>query len=310
MLLEDDLNNSTEDLQAALKRLKSYATSLGRVDGEDLVQEALARAIANGVPCEAIPWLRTVMKRLAIDRSRRAREVSSGGASDMDGLAVELEGPEELLLTGERREAVQQALAKLPPRYRDALLAYAVDGRASSVQKQFHLSAQATWTLLSRARTRLRDQLERQGFVPAFFASKFGPWFAAAATSAAAVFVFVGMAPYVRSPAQHSPKPPAIVRGAPVQAAAAAAVSSRPDPVHGRHATVHQSKSHTASVSSPARAVGAGTSCGGKRNTIEVSTEYKDDDMLPIPTGTHIMRDVTSMVPEDLRTVNVKDCPK
>src|SRR5262249_39228718 len=68
----------TQDgLQSTLSQLRAYASALSRGDSEDLVQEAMARALANDVPVEAIPWLRTVMKRIAIDKSRRAREVAS-----------------------------------------------------------------------------------------------------------------------------------------------------------------------------------------------------------------------------------------
>lgn len=246
-----------EGLEASLHQLKAFASTFGN-DSEDLVQEALTRAIAHGVPVEAVPWLRTVTRRLAIDRARRAREVASGDSFDMHDLAVDgAAGPEDLVLSGERAQAVREALDALPPRYREALVAYANDGSASTVAKQMSLSSQATWTLLSRARDRLRRQLERVGFVPAAVVARFAPWSGSIGTGAVAAGCLVVALGGVASPPKQGaaqPKPIARVAAAAVVAAPVVSVpaseTSRP---HGSVAVLGTAAAVPGGPTTPAR---------------------------------------------------------
>lgn len=159
------------DVALALRRVEATLARYTSADAEDLVQEAVARAVAKGVRYDAEPWLKVVGRRLAIDRWRRQREFASGGTLELDLIAGPQDGdPAESVLRSERCEAVRRAMDTLPPRYRDALLVYLEeDGSAAGVARRFGLSPNAAWSLLSRARDRMRTELQRTGFAPALW---------------------------------------------------------------------------------------------------------------------------------------------
>jgi RNA polymerase sigma factor (sigma-70 family) len=193
-------------------------------DREDVAQEALARAVARGIDPGASAWLRTVAKRVAIDRFRAAREVPSGAGADLEQITSPSQrGPEDEVIAAESRFLVRRALAALPPRYRQALEVEA-DGGAAAVAHSLGISPQATWTLLSRARGRLRRELERIGFVPAAIWTRFERWGEAIATGGLAVGLAVGLSGGVPSAAAATPplRPQPIVQ---VMAAAPPAVA-------------------------------------------------------------------------------------
>lgn len=199
-------------LAQAMNRVRASVRGVANGDTEDVVQEACARAIKSGVSLEAEQWLRTVAKRVAIDNHRRRREMPSGAPVELENWVPSNEGnPEDALLRQERSQAVREALATLPPRYRKALLAYAEEDSPAAVASRLGLSASATWTLLSRARSRLRLQLEQVGYVPAMMVSRIrwrGAAFAGAAGVVAATAV---VAPHVHNTApgalSHTPAP-------------------------------------------------------------------------------------------------------
>ncbi len=156
-----------EGLAQVMRRVGNGVRGVANGDTEDVVQEAVARALKSGVSLEAEQWLRTVAKRVAIDKHRRRREMPSGAASDLEKWTTGTDDPEDAYIRAERSQAVRDALAELPPRYRTALLAYAEEDSPAAVATRLGLSSTATWTLLSRARSRLKLQLEQVGFVPA-----------------------------------------------------------------------------------------------------------------------------------------------
>jgi RNA polymerase sigma factor (sigma-70 family) len=156
-----------EGLTQVMRRVSNGVRGVANGDTEDVVQEALARALKSGVSLEAEQWLRTVAKRVAIDKHRRRREMPSGAPTDLEKWTTGSDDPEDAYIRAERSQAVRDALSQLPPRYRNALLAYAEEDSPAAVANRLGLSATATWTLLSRARSRLKLQLEQVGFVPA-----------------------------------------------------------------------------------------------------------------------------------------------
>lgn len=201
----------TEGLQTAIRRVTARVSRYSPNDAEDLVQEALARAIRHGVAPDAEAWLTTVARRVAIDRARRSRELASGDATDLETIRPSGEGnPEDLVLLSEKREAVRAALQTLPKRYRDALVLYLEeDGSAAGVAKRLGLSPNAAWTLLSRARTRLRAELEKVGVAPALLWARFktSRWHNQIATggAVAAAAAAIVLAPSVRAPQPEAP---------------------------------------------------------------------------------------------------------
>ena len=177
-----------EGLARTIRRVQVGVYSVANGDTEDVVQEALARAIKSGVSLEAEQWLRTVAKRVAIDQHRRRRETPSGAAEELERYEQPAPDgdPETAYIRAERSQAVREAMAALPPRYRKALQAYAEEDSPAAVASRLGLSAAATWTLLSRARTRLRLQLEQVGFVPALVSVARARWREIAAAGATA----------------------------------------------------------------------------------------------------------------------------
>lgn len=209
-----------------MRRLRWHAAATtGSNDAEDIAQEAVARALAAGVSPDALPWLRAVARNLSVDRRRRSREVPSGDAGDLDPLMIPVPGAEEALLDGERRQAVRDALEKLPPRYRDALLALAEDGRPADVSTRLGISSGAAWTLLSRARDRMRRELDRAGFVPGVFAARFRRWMPSVEQGGAAVGLTIAL---LAPGAGTTPAPPPALRVIAAAAAAPAAVQPVP----------------------------------------------------------------------------------
>jgi RNA polymerase sigma factor (sigma-70 family) len=198
-----------EGLANTIRRVKVGVYGVANGDTEDVVQEALARAIKSGVSLEAEQWLRTVAKRVAIDQHRRRREMPSGAPVELENYVPATDGdPEEAFIRAERSEAVREALAALPPRYRQALEAYSEEDSPAGVAKRLGLSAAATWTLLSRARSRLRLQLESVGFVPALVNIARTRWrgFAAAGAVASAAAT-AAIVPSAVKPADVPAKP-------------------------------------------------------------------------------------------------------
>lgn len=162
---------SEERLRSTIRKLRASASLVPVGEREDLVQEAMARALRQGVSPDALPYLRTVVRNLAIDRARKIEETPAGDATEIDRLTPESgPDPEDAAVSAEACEGVRRALDELPPRYREALLVFAEEGRPARLSARLGLSPNATWTLLSRARQRLRAQLEGAGIVPGVMA--------------------------------------------------------------------------------------------------------------------------------------------
>lgn len=163
----DPVQQSEERLRSTIRKLRASASLVPVGEREDLVQEAMARALRQGVSPDALPYLRTVVRNLAIDRARKVDEVPTGDAAEVERLAPNGGAePEDAVVSSEACEEIRRALDELPPRYREALLVFAEEGRPAGLSDRLGLSPNATWTLLSRARRRLRTQLEGAGIVP------------------------------------------------------------------------------------------------------------------------------------------------
>lgn len=293
----------TDGLQTTIRRVTARVSRFSPRDAEDLVQEALARAISHGVSPDAEAWLSTVARRIAIDRSRRAREISSGGAAELEGLGSERElGPEESLLRSERAEDVRRALAVLPKRYRDALLVYLEEDESpAAVARRFGLSPNAAWTLLSRARSRLRAELEKMGVVPAAIWFRLQRWQNELAAGGAVAAIAVAVA-VVTSPAPPTPTPvsappvrsvEAIV-GAPVAASDVPAAPARVAPVAETRATTAVQQQVLDPAKTPAKHTA--TVCSAKTGT-ELALGVRFED----PEEKYVLGDVFRRLPGTVR---------
>ena len=147
-------------LLAAIPSLRAFAVSLcGNVDrADDLVQETLLRALANihsFQPGTNMPaWLFTILRNLFRSEYRkRRREVEDADGSYADRLKSQPEQTGHVEF-GELREA----LAKLPPDQREALILVGASG--FSYEEAAEICACAVGTIKSRvnrARNRLAE---------------------------------------------------------------------------------------------------------------------------------------------------------
>src|SRR5437879_2781806 len=156
---------SGEGFGTAISNVRGSVARFSRNDSQDIVQEALTRAVAHEVRGNLEPWLRTVSRRIAIDNARKARECAIGTSDEVEKVSRRTAGsPEDVVLNNEGVGLIRRAMRSLPTRYRDALLAYSRDGDNGAVAAHFGLSSNATCSLLSRARARLREELDRVGY--------------------------------------------------------------------------------------------------------------------------------------------------
>ncbi len=222
--------STTEDrLQDVVRQLHATAGWGQSSDREDLAQEALARAVRHDIAPDALPWLRTVARRIAIDRARRAQEIPSGSPDEIGALGpCPLPGPEDQAISREFVAEIERAIDALPERYREALLAYLEEERPARVAARLGLSPNATWTLLSRARQRLRDHLREAGVVPSVVWLRLGRWRGQVLEGAVACGMAVSLAVAVSGPTAPAPTSEPVARAG---TAIVAAVQAPPVPI-------------------------------------------------------------------------------
>jgi RNA polymerase sigma factor (sigma-70 family) len=213
---------STQGLRETIGRVESSVRRFARNDAQDIVQEALTRAVRAGVDCNSEPWLRTVTRRIAIDNTRRAHEVAVGGSRELELLAPSATGnPEQTAIANETSGVIRKALASIPSRYRDVLLTYAEDAKTSKVAERFGISASASYGLLFRARTRLRQELDRVGYAFGLLAFRFRRWSSDIAAAAAICMTAATLisGPTATATAGHAPaRRPVVVSAIPGRA--------------------------------------------------------------------------------------------
>lgn len=136
----------------------------GRPDeAEDMVQEALMQMWLQ-VPrwrfgeARLETWLHTVILHRCFDRLRRlGRLVAEDEAPEPEDPAP---GPDSGLIAGERRAAVDRALAALPDRQRAAIvLVYFEELSGAEASAALGVSVEALESLLARARRTLKARL-------------------------------------------------------------------------------------------------------------------------------------------------------
>ena len=137
---------------------------------EDLLQDAFLRLTrevdAGRSPEHVRAWLYRVASNLAISRSRR-RVTALDWMNRYGRHAVgdDVESPESGLLARERASTIDAVLAMLPTEARTALLLSADGFSGEEIATAIGRSHGATRTLLSRARVRVRLELEQGGDV-------------------------------------------------------------------------------------------------------------------------------------------------
>ena len=102
-------------------------------DIPDLLQEVYMRvceAAQKQVPVPAKPFVFTVARNLVIDHVRREHVVSIESVSDPDAVetAAEDPGPDRSAIARDELRRLEDALDRLPPRSREAMVMKKVDG--------------------------------------------------------------------------------------------------------------------------------------------------------------------------------------
>lgn len=168
-MLPDDL---AAQLPRELPGLLRYARVLtgDPADAEDLVQEAVARALerAGSFRGEAslATWLHRILHNLAVDRVRRRREVPTEGVAELaeqqwraDSYTVDAA---TVAARAEDREELREALAHLPFDHRSAVVLHDVEGLTSAeVARIQRVSLPAAKQRLRRGRMMLVSELAR-----------------------------------------------------------------------------------------------------------------------------------------------------
>lgn len=157
------------ELEVHIASLRRYARALlrNRVDAEDLVQEALARAIARADTFKAgtnlRAWLFTILHNVHVNqvRSRASRPDE-----------VPMEAVESRLTTAPRQEErvevreMMRVIEELPEEQRQVLLLVALEGlKYDEVADALGIPIGTVMSRLSRARDAVRAKLANEGSV-------------------------------------------------------------------------------------------------------------------------------------------------
>ena len=135
---------------------------------EDLLQDVFVRLTtevdAGRAPVQLRAWLYRVATNLAISRGRRRSTVVRWlQRQDAASWNATTASPEAQVVRREGVHELEAVLASLPADARTAMLLSAEGFRGDEIAAAIGRSPGATRTMLSRARLRLRSELEREG---------------------------------------------------------------------------------------------------------------------------------------------------
>ena len=153
-------------------RVNSYASwVLGdREEGVEVAQEALIRLWTHRKqvrPEAAKAWLLKTTYRLCIDRTRRRRVRGEVGGDVLDPMPDDGPGPDRVTWSGELGRLLEDALARLSPVDRAAVLLREVQGMSyDEISDALGLPLGTVKAKLHRSRERLRRELVGAGVSP------------------------------------------------------------------------------------------------------------------------------------------------
>ena len=161
---EIDLAELVETYSPVLFRI-AHSVLRSRAEAEDAVQDVFVRVLEHRRTLATVRdmrvWLIRIAWNLALDRRRRIRpeQFDEGFA---EGLVAKNQPVDQVLNEARRMRAVLRELEKLPRAERDVLLLAAIEELGTAEMAEvLGRSESAVRALLFRARTRLRDRLER-----------------------------------------------------------------------------------------------------------------------------------------------------
>src|SRR6185295_14843246 len=151
------------------------------LEAEDVLQDAWVRSYEHLAEfrgeAQLTTWLSKIALYEALARKRRARRFVGlasadrtpaedpwmSGMSEVDEPEAATPNPEQAAWSGELRAALERAVGAMPSRYRAVFLMREVEGLSTAeTAASLDLSLEAVKVRLHRARTRLRDDLERR----------------------------------------------------------------------------------------------------------------------------------------------------
>lgn len=139
-------------------------------EAEDIAQEAMLRLWQQAPkwqqdgPAQPATWLLRVVRNLCIDRLRRMPSRGMTQGSDtLDSLPSQHPSAEAVLVSRDRARALQEVLARLPERQRDAIVLRHIEGLGNSeVAEIMDISIEAVESLLARGKRALVAHLARR----------------------------------------------------------------------------------------------------------------------------------------------------
>jgi RNA polymerase sigma-70 factor (ECF subfamily) len=161
---ETDITALVQTYSALLFRV-AHSILRNRAESEDVVQDAFLRVLEHEKKLPDIRdlrvWLVRISWNLAIDRRRRIRpdQLDEPFAASLFALTI----PADQALADARQiTATLREIERLPKPERHALLLSAIDELSiTEISAILHRSESAVRALLFRARTRLRERLEK-----------------------------------------------------------------------------------------------------------------------------------------------------
>jgi RNA polymerase sigma-70 factor (ECF subfamily) len=161
---ETDLAVLVETYSALLFRV-AHSILRSRGEAEDVVQDVFVRVIENRRKLSEIRdlrvWLVRIAWNLALDRTRRARPAQFD-AGFAESLAARTVAADQALDEARHMQAVFKEIDRLPKTERGVLLLSAMDELGTAqIAEVMGKSESAVRALLFRARTRLRERLEK-----------------------------------------------------------------------------------------------------------------------------------------------------
>ncbi len=136
---------------------------------DDLVAETFERAIKSlhtfkhDSPSGIRPWLLGICGNAAAEQRRRAsRHFTQRAQQALSRYVAVPRRDRDFTEQSDTTQVVRSALRRLHPRHQEALrLRYFCDLEPAEIARTLGISPQATWSLLSRSRRALRDQLRQ-----------------------------------------------------------------------------------------------------------------------------------------------------
>lgn len=144
----------------------AHAALRNRAEAEDVVQETFVRVLQHHHTLQEVRdmrvWLVRIAWNLALDRRRRIRPSQMDDAF-AEALASATVPADKALAQSAHLCAVLEEMERLPKAERYVLLLNAVDEMGTAeIADVLHKSESAVRALLFRARTRLRERVERR----------------------------------------------------------------------------------------------------------------------------------------------------